>query len=534
VVDVVLATANARYQHASLALRCLAANLSEGTTHVLVEGTIADRAIDLVERILAHGPRVVGLSVSVWNVELLSEAAALLKSAAPGVRLVVGGPEVSHEHDRQAICATADIVVVGEGEEAFARLVDDARAERPVGAHVVHGGSPKLDALRSPYVLYTAHDLQERVVYVESSRGCPFTCSFCLSALDERVRRFPQDAFLDDLRALHARGARTFKFIDRTFNVHIPSALAILDLFLEWQAHDDTRAFAHFEVVPDRLPDALKERLAQFAPGAVQLEVGVQTLDDTVSRHIARATDRAKLDDNLRFLVEKTGCHVHVDLIAGLPGEDLASFARGFDHLFAIGPHEIQVGILKRLRGTPITHDAARFGLSFSPRAPYEIVRSDAIGFDDLCRVRRFARAHDLVKNSARFPTTAPLLFVDDQEGARSPFFAFSRFAEWLHREAGALHGIALARLAEFVFRFLVEIRGHEPRAIAARLLDDYTRTGERRAPPFLLARADVDDATKKAFAALGTHGRHGPEHRADKRASDRRTARQDRAVAGG
>lgn len=538
--DVVLATANARYQHASLALRCLQANLgAHKDACVLVEGTIHDRAIDLTERILAHAPRVVGLSVYVWNTTLLSETAALLKGAAPDVVLVVGGPEVSHEHALQPICAIADVVVTGEGEEAFRSIVARVLAGESAGPHVVKPGLPRLETMALPYDLYTDDDIKNRVIYVESSRGCPFTCSFCLSSIDERVRRFPLEPFLAALTTLHARGARTFKFIDRTFNVHMPSATAILDLFLSWQGEgsSSTETFAHFEVVPDRLPDVLKERLARFRKGTVQLEVGVQTLDDETSRVIARAHDRAKIFENIRFLVEETGAHVHADLIAGLPGEGLASFARGFDLLYRAGPHEIQLGILKRLRGTPLVNDTDAYGLVFNPHPPYEIVRTHALSFDELCRVRRFARAYDLTVNGGRFPTTAPLLLMgagqtreanssennSSDDVTTSPFAHFMAFSEWLHLRAGALHGIALARLAEYVFTFLTDVRGHQARDIAARLLDDYTRTGERRAPPFLLSHQDVPLDVRRAFDALGSRRvREGST-------SDARTARQAR-----
>jgi hypothetical protein len=275
------------------------------------------------------------------------------------------------------------------------------------------------------------------------------------------------------------------------------------------------------------LPDVLKERLARFRKGTVQLEVGVQTLDDETSRVIARAHDREKIFENMRFLVDETGAHVHADLIAGLPGETLSSFARGFDMLYRARPHEIQLGILKRLPGTPLVKDTDAYGLVFNPHPPYEIVRTAALSFDELCRVRRFARAFDLTVNGGRFPTTsslllAPLELREDDENA-SPFEHFLAFSEWLHQKAGALHGISLARLAEHVFHFLVDERGHEPGEIAARLLDDYTRTGERRAPPFLLAHESVPLETRRAFDALGSRRvREGG-------ATDARTARQTR-----
>jgi radical SAM superfamily enzyme YgiQ (UPF0313 family) len=228
---------------------------------------------------------------------------------------------------------------------------------------------PKLEDVALPYDLYTPHDLAHRVVYVEASRGCPFTCEFCLSSLDIPVRQFPLEKFLTAMEGLLTRGATQFKFVDRTFNLNLMVSRAILQFFL---ARMRPGLFVHFEMVPDRLPEALRAVIAQFPAGSLQFEVGVQTFDEQTSRNISRRQDHAKLAENLTWLRSHTGVHVHADLIVGLPGEDLASFARGFDRLVALGPQEIQVGILKRLRGTPLSAGkplATQLGCSAPPAA---------------------------------------------------------------------------------------------------------------------------------------------------------------------
>jgi hypothetical protein len=403
--------------------------------------------------------------------------ASVLKRVRPDVTLVLGGPEVSHETDRQPVCALADHVVRGEADLAFASLCRDLLAgARP--PRVVDAAPPDLALLAWPYGEYTDADLAHRVVYVEASRGCPFTCEFCLSSLDDGVRQAPLDGFLQQMQRLLDRGLRHFKFVDRTFNLKIDSARAILAFF---RARFCDGLFLHFELIPDRLPPALRDEIAAFPPGALQFEVGVQTLDPEVSARIARRQDERKLAENLRWLRDHTGVHVHADLIAGLPGEDLASFGRGFDRLLALGPQEIQVGILKRLRGTPIVRHDAEWGVVWSEAPPYEVLQTNALPFGELQRLQRFARYWDLVANSGNWPATVRLLL-----GGASAFGSFLAFSDWLFATAQATHGIAKHRLAALLSDWLVEHRGAGRDLAGATLAADYTRTARGDWPEFL------------------------------------------------
>jgi hypothetical protein len=293
-----------------------------------------------------------------------------------------------------------------------------------------------------PYALYTAADLAHRVIYVEASRGCPFECEFCLSALDHHVRQFPLDRFLAAMQSLLDRGARRFKFVDRTFNLDLQAARAILEFF---RRRYQPGLFLHFEMIPDRLPATLREIIVQFPAGAIQFEVGLQTFNEEVAARIQRRQDNAKAVENLRWLREQTGVHLHADLIAGLPGEDVASFAAGFDRLVALRPHVIQVGILKRLRGALIARHDAEWQMLYNPAPPYDILQNRLIDFPTMQRLKRFARYWEIVINRDHFPEAAPL---------RS-FAAFLKFSDWLYAETGQTHGIARARLAELLRRYL-------------------------------------------------------------------------------
>ena len=409
--DIVLATLNAKYIHASFGLRYLMANLGELRDRAcMAEFVINQQPLEIVEAILAHEPRIVGFGVYIWNVEQTTEVVALLKRIRPELIVILGGPEVSYETEGQEIVALADHVITGEADVKFAEvcrgiLSGDSSPEKVIAAEL-----PALNHLASPYDLYTDEDLKNRVIYVEASRGCPFTCEFCLSSLDIPVRAFATDVFLASMQRLLDRGVKQFKFVDRTFNLHLPTSMGILQFFLDrWR----DGLFLHFEMVPDRLPEQLRGLIKKFPPGAVQFEVGIQTFDDATSKNISRRQNLDRLEDNFRFLREETGVHIHADLIVGLPGEGIESFGRGFDRLVRLNPQEIQVGILKRLRGTPIVRHDDEYRMIYAPHPPYEILSTRDIPFADMQRMRRFARYWDIVANSGNFTGTLKLLWRD-------------------------------------------------------------------------------------------------------------------------
>jgi radical SAM superfamily enzyme YgiQ (UPF0313 family) len=526
VPDVVLTTLNARYAHASFGLRYLMANLPPAVREraEMLEFDISQRAVDILEAILARSPRIVGVGVYIWNAAESLRLVADLKRVRPDVIVVLGGPEVSYESERQEIVALADYVVTGEADLAFGALCEKLLAGRRPLQKVVAADLPEFvpkdggASLELPYQLYTDADLAHRVVYVEASRGCPFKCEFCLSSLDVPVRNVPLAPFLAAMQSLLDRGLRQFKFVDRTFNLNLNISRSILSFFLERYTPG---LFLHFEMIPDRLPEALRELIARFPPGALQFEVGVQTLNDDVAARISRRQDNVKLADNLRFLREQTGVHVHADLIVGLPGESLASFGDGFDRLVAMRPQEIQVGMLKRLRGTPIVRHDAEFGIIYSPHAPYEILATRDVDFASMQRMRRFSRYWDLIANSGNFIETTPLLWTaptaaGEPRGSapnRSPFESFLRLTDWLHETTGRQHGIALQDLMRLLFAHLTEIVGHAPSAVAPALWRDYQRGGRSDLPAFLkphvTTSADTRVVRKPRSSAPARQSRH-------------------------
>jgi len=495
VARIVLTTLNAKYIHAAFGLRYLMANLGELQADArLMEFDINQRVTDVLEAILAEDPRIVGIGVYIWNAEPAGKLVAALKRLRPDITVVLGGPEVSFETDHQAICRAADYVITGEADLAFADLCRKLLAgQRPL-MKVIPADLPAFEKtdrpIALPYDLYDDEDIAHRIVYVEASRGCPFKCEFCLSSLDVPVRNVPTELFLEHMQRLLDHGVRHFKFVDRTFNLNLKISRAILQFFLDRYTPG---LFLHFEMIPDRLPDGLRELIVRFPPGALQFEVGIQTFNEEVAERISRRQDNAKVEENFRFLREQTGVHIHADLIVGLPGEDLASFAAGFDRLVALGPQEIQVGILKRLRGTPIVRHDQQWGMVYMPDPPYEVLQTATMDFTTMQRMRRFARYWDLVANSGNFTQTTRLIWGDG-----SPFEGFMRFSQWLFEQAGRrTHGIALHRLARFLFDYLTTQRGLDARHVAEVMIDDYTQAGRRDLPDFLQGLA-------KTPAALG------------------------------
>ena len=496
--DILLATLNAKYIHAAFGLRYLLANLGDLRPRgALAEFDIHQRPLDIAEALLARQPRILGLGVYIWNVTVTTALVAALKRIQPGLILILGGPEVSYETDAQEIVQLADYVITGEADLKFAELCRQILAGQPPAGKVHPAPLPDFSQLTLPYDAYTEEDIAHRVVYLEASRGCPFSCEFCLSSLDIPVRQVPLPAFLAELQRLIDRGVRRFKFVDRTFNLNLASSRALLEFLLE---RHRPGLFYHFEMIPDRLPEGLREILARFPPGSLQLEIGIQTFNEEVCERISRRQDLGRLEDNFRFLHDRTGVHIHADLIAGLPGETLESFGAGFDRLLALQPQEIQVGILKRLRGTPIIRHDVEWGMRYHPEPPYEILQTAHVDFATMQRLRRFARYWDLVGNSGNFVETTPLLWVDGS----SPFAVLLRFSDWLHEQLGRSDAIALARLAESLFTFLTAVLGREPRLVAETLWRDYRRGGRVDRPAFLATWIPDEEvsAARKAHAA--------------------------------
>lgn len=493
---IVLTTFNARYSHASLALRYLYANLRElREQSVIREFVIGENIQQIAERILAETPKIVGIGAYIWNAADVSELVGVLKKVSPDTVVVLGGPEASHLPHRVDF-GKADYVIGGEGEIAFYELCRDllsgnARAERFIKAPAVD-----VSQIALPYDYYDAEDIAHRHVYLETSRGCPYLCEFCLSAIDDRMRYFDLGVMTAEFEKLWQRGVHSFKFIDRTFNLKLAYANAILDFFLA----KDEPCFLHFEVIPDHFPEALRGRIAQFGPAALQLEIGIQTLNPAVAENIHRPLRLAKIEENLRFLEEHTRAHLHLDLIVGLPGETLESFARGLNTLVSWSGGEVQIGILKKLSGTTMARHDDPFGMVYSDTPPYDVLKTAHVSFEAIQKMKRFARYWDLLYNSGRFARSVRLLWPDGDV-----FGGFSAFSEWVYTQTAATWKISQERMAQLLFDYLTAVLHVERESAGRAMASDFSKARSKRLPPFLQPFAAETAADKQTFTGAAS-----------------------------
>jgi len=469
VPNIVLATLNAKYIHASLGLRYLYANLKELQPYCEIkEFVIQTRPLDIVEKILASNPAIVGLGVYIWNIVETTKVVQLLKVIAPEVKIILGGPEVSYEIEDQEIVKAADYVVTGPAEVSLYELCIDIINKKTAAQKIIKSKPVDLKEIALPYQYYTDEDLSNRILYVEASRGCPFKCEFCLSSLDTKSNPYELDLFLEQMEILYQRGARNFKFIDRTFNLDINTSLKILQFFLD---KNNENVYLHFEVVPDHLPRKLKEKLTLFPEGSLQFEIGIQTFDQTVQENISRKQNNAKSKANLLWLRNNTHAHIHADLIFGLPGESLDTFKDSFDELYECKPHEIQLGILKRLKGTPVIRHTEAFDLRFSPLPPFDILSTDRVDFATMQLMNRFARYWDMIGNSGRFQHALAAI-IEEQ-----PFAHFMALTHWLYEETAQTHKISLKRLFELLSQAVEALFPEKHALVLTKIELDYAAT---------------------------------------------------------
>ena len=480
-MKIILTTLNSRFTHSAIGLRYLYANMQELQNECkILEFSINDAIQTIAEDILKHSPEIIGIGVYIWNVSEVAHLIHILKKVSPQTTIVLGGPEVTYTPYRVNF-DDADFIIKGEGDTAFYQLCKDIINHTPPSEQIIPMSMPNLKELHLPYQYYTDEDIANRYIYVEISRGCPFECEFCLSSMDEKVRAFDLDEILEEFETLWQRGARNFKFVDRTFNLNMKTANRILDFFLA----KEEQYFAHFEVIPDHFPTSLREKIKLFPHGALQLEIGIQTLNLEVADNISRIVNLEKMRSNIEFLENETHAHIHLDLIVGLPGETLESFGKNLDTLVGMAKCEIQIGILKKLSGTYIKRHDELFEMVYSDIPPYDILKNKQLSFNDIQIMKRFARFWDLTYNSGNFKNSIVLLWKN--ESVYENFYALSL---WIYSQTSSTWKISLQRLGELLFTYLTEVKKLPAEQVAQAMLQDMMKLKGRAVPSYLKAYA--------------------------------------------
>ena len=478
---IILTTLNSRYTHSSIGLRYLYANLKEfQSSATIMEFSINDAIQTVAEKILVQTPNIIGIGVYIWNVSYVRELIHIIKKISPLTTIVLGGPEVTHQPFR--VNLEADYIIQGEGDIAFYELCHNLSNNNPPVEKIIKMSTPSLKDIALPYRYYSDSDIKNRYLYVEVSRGCPFECEFCLSSMDERVRAFDLDSVLEEFELLWQRGARNFKFVDRTFNLNMKTANQILDFFLA----KEPPYFAHFEVIPDHFPASIKKKIASFSKGALQLEIGIQTLNPKIAKNISRNLKLDKIKENISFLEHETEAHIHLDLIVGLPDESLESFGANLDTLVSLSSCEIQIGILKKLSGTYINRHDREYGMVYSDIPPYDILKNNQLTFNDIQVMKRFARFWDLLYNSGNFKNSIILVWQED-----SVYKNFYDFGIWIYQQTDATYKISLERLGKLLFIYLSNVKKIAPNVVALSMLKDIMKIKGRAIPAYLKPYAE-------------------------------------------
>jgi hypothetical protein len=475
-MKIVLLAVNAKYVHSALAVWLLAAGVREFAktpweAHV-IESTIQQSDADIAKQIAAHNPDAIGISTYIWNAAKLPGLIFLLREQLPDAVIILGGPEASHNAEYW-LAIGAGHIIRGAGERALPELLDGlANPPGAVAPPLLIGGA--WGEWSDPYTPEYLAALHGRIAYLETSRGCPYRCAFCLSAGSGVINLPLQDA-KERLRKLSRSGAKTVKLVDRTFNCDRERAY---DLF-EYIMQLDTPCRFHFEVAADLFDARTLALLEAAPPGRIQLETGLQSYHDLTLKAITRKSNLQEAEANIRALLRPGNIHMHADLIAGLPHETMDTFAEGFDRAYTLGAHTLQLGFLKLLHGSALREQAGTLGIQHSQEPPYEIISTPWMSADDLRIVKQAENALRHTYNQCRFQ--AALRYVLAATHMR-PFALYRAMGE-----AVPNHGIALDDYAERLAGVWLALPNTKEEALRDAMLFDWLGMvkGKNR-PPFL------------------------------------------------
>ncbi|WP_316568308.1 B12-binding domain-containing radical SAM protein [Neobacillus sp. YIM B06451] len=465
-MKIICSTLNAKYIHTNLAIRYLKAYAAPEFGIELAEYTIKDPAMNIVSDLIAKKPDVIGFSCYIWNIEETLKVISMIKKINPSITIVLGGPEVTYDTTEwMEKVPEADFIVIGEGEAAFKQLLMELDSGAPKLENVpglayrqdgkvkfnLQSGKLDLKEIPSPYRFpEDIPQLAKRVTYIETSRGCPFSCQFCLSSIEVGVRYFDREKIKEDIRHLMANGAKTIKFVDRTFNISRSYAMDMFRFLID--EHLPGTVF-QFEITADIMRPEVIEFLNKEAPhGLFRFEIGVQSTNDYTNELVMRKQNFEKLKRTVTMVKEGGKIDQHLDLIAGLPEENYQSFRKTFNDVFEMRPEELQLGFLKMLRGTGLRLRADEHDYIFMDQAPYEILGNNVLPFEDIIRIKQVEDVLEKYWNSHRMDATIEYLIAQEFE---SPFDFFQEFGAYWDEKGWARIGHQLEDLYKRLHTFL-------------------------------------------------------------------------------
>jgi anaerobic magnesium-protoporphyrin IX monomethyl ester cyclase len=457
-MNVICSTLNAKYIHTNLAIRLLKAYALPEFNIQIKEYTLKDPVFNIVSELYQQNPTVIGFSCYIWNMEETIKVISYLKKINPSILIVLGGPEVTYDSlEWMQRVPEVDFIVMGDGELAFKRLLTEIETKQDFknlpgitfrtdnGQVVVNPQKNELDikAIPSPYRFdEDIPQLSKRITYFETSRGCPFTCQYCQSSIEVGVQYFDREKVKDDLRFLMANGAKTIKFLDRTFNISRSYAMEIFQFLID--EHIPGTVF-QFEITADIMRPEVIEFLNQKAPkGLFRFEIGVQSTNDATNELVKRKQNFSKLRRTVTMIKEGGKIDLHLDLIAGLPMEDYNSFRKSFNDVFELRPEELQLGFLKMLRGTGLRLSAANWDYAFMDYSPYEILSNNVLPFSDVIKIKQVEDVLEKYWNDHRMDSTIEYLISNVFV---SPFDFFQEFGMFWDKQGWARIGHQLEDL---------------------------------------------------------------------------------------
>lgn len=457
------------------------------------EFSINDRVENILEGIIEEKPDVVAFSCYIWNMEFVNRLAELIKLVDPNIEILYGGPEVSYEGKEFLENHEGEYVIVGEGEKTFREFVlyklGEGKIEDIKGLNYKRDGKvfenpkrPEMDMNELVFPYTYEEDINNKIVYYEASRGCPFKCKYCLSSVMHGVRFLDVERVKKELKYFMERGLKLVKFVDRTFNCNREYTVELL----KYLSEQDTETRFHFEVAADLLTEEQIEILNNAPKGRFQLEVGVQTTNNEVLHNINRYITYENIKEKVLKVAAGKNVMQHLDLIAGLPGEDLESFKKSFNDVHAIRPDEIQLGFLKLLKVSSMREEAEKWGIVYSPYAPYEIIRSKDISYEELLLLKKVEAMVDKYYNSCKFNNVIKF-FLNIYE---KPFDFYYDLAMFFEEKGNFKRSIGNVEYYKILLDFYLEKIGGEDDGLFKEVLKfDYLCFNKKRWLPDFLVR---------------------------------------------